>query len=381
MAPMKAIQIFRPGRHTDSGGHTLSFSAADLEAMAQVYDPAIHQAPLVVGHPRHDAPAYGWVAGLSYAEDGGTLDALPEQVDPQFGELVRAGRLKYVSASFYMPDAPQNPRPGAYYLRHVGFLGAQPPAIKGLRPAEFADDLSGVVTVEFSEPWAWRVIASLFRRLRERLIASDGPEVADTAIPEYDLQTLEDAAREEAEDSTAKELDMPPTNPSAAFAEREQALSLQAQDLAAQKAQLDAREAALAAQEAERRHAECAAFAESLVAQGRLLPRDQAPLAALLADLPDTPTASFAEGAEGLPRSPGAYLRDLLARAPVQIDYHERTAPDGTPATLAEFAAPDGYQIDPQYLPIHRRALALRAEHPTLTYDAALSAALKEPRP
>jgi len=39
--------------------------------------------------------------------------------------------------------------PGVYYLRHVGFLGAQPPAVKGLRPIELAEGEPGVI--HFSE--------------------------------------------------------------------------------------------------------------------------------------------------------------------------------------------------------------------------------------
>lgn len=31
-----------------------------------------------------------------------------------------------------------NPKPDTYHLRHVGLLGAEPPAVKGLRPVEFA---------------------------------------------------------------------------------------------------------------------------------------------------------------------------------------------------------------------------------------------------
>lgn len=73
---------------------------------------------------------------LAAGDDG--LNAEPHQVDPEFAEMVNAGRFKKISASFYTPDAPNNPVPGVYYLRHVGFLGAQPPAVKGLKQAEFA---------------------------------------------------------------------------------------------------------------------------------------------------------------------------------------------------------------------------------------------------
>ena len=125
---MNPIEIFRAGTHTDSHGATLSFSESDLAATARAYDPAVSEAPIVVGHPKADAPAYGWIKSLS--AEGGRLFATPDQVDPSFAEMVRAGRYKKLSASLYAPDSPANPSPGAWYLRHVGFLGAQPPAIR-----------------------------------------------------------------------------------------------------------------------------------------------------------------------------------------------------------------------------------------------------------
>ncbi|WP_275100141.1 hypothetical protein [Sedimenticola hydrogenitrophicus] len=75
----KPISIFRPGRHTAMSGAVLNFSEGDLAASANAYDPALHEAPLVVGHPTHDAPAYGWVSKLQYRE--GELEAEPHQVD------------------------------------------------------------------------------------------------------------------------------------------------------------------------------------------------------------------------------------------------------------------------------------------------------------
>lgn len=134
-------------------GQAFEFSESDLQATVAAYNPTLHEAPLVVGHPRHDLPAYGWVHSLAYSEGG--LDATPAQVNTDFADMVAAGAFKKISASFYAPDAPQNPVPGIYYLRHVGFLGAQPPAVKGLRQPSFADDEVGVLTfseTQFSTP-------------------------------------------------------------------------------------------------------------------------------------------------------------------------------------------------------------------------------------
>ncbi|STD22410.1 Uncharacterised protein [Enterobacter asburiae] len=75
----------------------------------------------------------------SLSLNGGDLLAEPDQLDPQFAELVGNGRFKKVSASFYLPDSPNNPKPGTLYLRHVGFLGAQPPSIKGLKQVSFGE--------------------------------------------------------------------------------------------------------------------------------------------------------------------------------------------------------------------------------------------------
>ena len=36
---LPAFEIFRAGTHTDMGGRTLSFTAADIAAMAAAYDP------------------------------------------------------------------------------------------------------------------------------------------------------------------------------------------------------------------------------------------------------------------------------------------------------------------------------------------------------
>ncbi|MCK7581846.1 MAG: peptidase [Chromatiales bacterium] len=286
------FDIFRVGTHTAMSGVTLAFSEADLDAMAAAYDPAVHEAPLVVGHPKDNAPAYGWVRAL--ARDGDRLQARPTQLDADFAELVRAGRFKKVSASFYAPDAPANPVPGAYYLRHVGFLGAQPPAVKGLREVPFADSEHGVVTLEFGE-WSGRESAGLWRRLREFFISQFGLEQADQVIPSWSVETLEDEARApapapETPQPAYSEADMPdptptPTPDPAALAE-----------IAARQAELDAREARLAQQEVAARRRTLTEFAERLITEGRVLPKDKAGLVAFMAALPADATLEFGEG-------------------------------------------------------------------------------------
>lgn len=67
---MKIIEIFRTGRQTASSGEALSFTEADLKASASAYDPTLHEAPIVVGHPRGNSPAYGWIKSISFLPAG-----------------------------------------------------------------------------------------------------------------------------------------------------------------------------------------------------------------------------------------------------------------------------------------------------------------------
>lgn len=130
------IEIFRAGTHVDNAGNTRVFSVADVQSMAAVYNPQRHEAPMVLGHPEHDLPAQGWVKGLQATADGRLL-MQASKVDPEFAQSVQSGRYKKRSASFYPPSAQGNPAPGQWYLRHVGWLGAQPPAVKGLSDVQF----------------------------------------------------------------------------------------------------------------------------------------------------------------------------------------------------------------------------------------------------
>jgi hypothetical protein len=125
---MKWFAIFKTGKHTDSSGNTREWTEEDLDKIVNSYDPSKHEAPIVIGHPKTNAPAFGWIEKLKRVGD--TLYALPKQLAQEFVEMVNRGLFKKRSISLY-PDGT---------LRHVGFLGATPPAVKGLPDVEFNDD-------------------------------------------------------------------------------------------------------------------------------------------------------------------------------------------------------------------------------------------------
>lgn len=367
MPDPKPLQIFRPGRHVAMSGAAIEFSAADLAATAAAYDPAKHEAPIVVGHPRTDAPAYGWVEKLSA---GAGLEAVPHQVDPAFAEMVAAGRFKKISASFFTPGAAANPVPGVYYLRHVGFLGAQPPAVKGLRTPEFAEGGEGVV--EFGD-WGDQQNASLWRRLRDFIIAQFGLEKADSVVPDYAIGTLEDAARRESATDAAAGVpaafSASPTQETVTVTPEEKA-ALEAENarLKQQVADAAARDKAAAAQT---RHAAHAAFADALITAGTLLPAQREVCVATLDFVAGQESVvEFGEGDAKQPLVEG--IKKFLQGLPKQVEFGEVAGAGGETGAVT-FAAPPGHSVDANALDLHHRAQSHARAH-NLSYDAALAA-------
>jgi hypothetical protein len=369
------IHAFRAGRHTAMSGAVIEFSAQDLAASAAAYDPKVYPAPIVVGHPAIDAPAYGWVASLQ--SEGEDLYVHPDQVEAQFADLVSEGRYKRVSMSWFPPAHPRNPVPGVYYPKHLGFLGAAAPAVAGLKPVELSADDEGCVTVEFGELDGW-MLRNIFRRFREWLIESAGMETADRIIPDYSIESIElpDApqAMPAYSEPTQGESMTPEEKARLDALEAENArLKAEADVAAAKTAEFADREAALAAREAEARAGEVAEFADGLVKAGRVLPRDRDGLVAYLSG---ADAIEFAESDATVQKPAADWLRGFLSALPVQVDFAERGAPEGDGAAggAASFAAPDGYAVDPGAMDLHRRAVAYQTAHAGTDYLAAVKA-------
>jgi len=323
--PKYPIHIFRAGSHTAMQGQTISFGEADLAASAAAYDPAKHEAPIVVGHPAADAPAYGWVQSL--AVDGGDLTAMPRQVDPAFAEAVKVGRYKKVSASFYPPDSPHNPVPGVYYLRHVGFLGAQPPAVKGLAPVQFADDGGDCVSFEFGEEdvsGILRRMAGLFRGLRDYFVDKEGLDKADAIIPSWTMDWLQ----EDAAVAAAKTADIPAFQETNMDKDKKPVTPPPVQSGTTEDPRVAELERQLASFAEKSRRADAQTAVDKALADGRLTPGQAVGLVDFMASL-DTDTAvSFGEGDGAITATPSAFMTEFLARLPQQVSFGEVSKPD-----------------------------------------------------
>lgn len=291
------IEIFRAGRHTDDLGTVHNFSQADVAGMVSAYDPALREAPLTVGHPKDNLPAYGWVKGLAL-NAAGNLAMDTHQVAPQFAEMVGNKLFKKRSASFYPPGHASNPKPGNWYLRHVAFLGAQPPAIAGL--ADFSDS-HAEGAVNFSE----------------------GDEPAITATPATVLTTpatqpLINQEQLRMTQELKDQLDAAHLK----HAESNTLLVAALAETATAKAQL-----AQFAETAKRdRTAGFVSFADAQIKAGVLLPKDKEAAVAVLGTLADAQPVSFAEGGATKTVAPADWLKTFIStRAPV-VSFGEHAA-------------------------------------------------------
>ena len=105
----------------------IEITAADLMQMAEDYDPGLQEAPVTVEHYR-EGPAHGWVAALRVA--GEVLQARFHRLSGQLRQWLQSGAYRSRSIEMYKPFD----LTGRAYLGAVSFLGAAPPAVKGLSP-------------------------------------------------------------------------------------------------------------------------------------------------------------------------------------------------------------------------------------------------------
>ena len=388
------IEIFKAGDYGDRG----AWSPEDLDRLAASYNPRLQAAPVVLGHPADDAPAYGWVRGLRRA--GASLWAQLEKVDPAFEVLLRAGRFRQRSVALYTHFPPTN----GPYLRHLGFLGAAPPAVKALAPVRFVDCTA--VSFAFESHLSSIALNPVAPLSRSRICGTrDSTGSLEESMPET-KSTLENFFNHLraffAPDSPPSTVipTPPPAGEGSAFSDRLAFLEQRLDSLAAEKKTM---QASVADTDQARRREQVAHFVESLRRRGRFppvfdhwgVPAFLERLAAADAQLPsgsgdESPEASGDSSSAVSAEEPLAlhvWFQDFLTRLPAVIDFrefstshpHEARSPRPE-ARLVSFTEPQrGMTIDPASIELAERAEALAAEL-GITYAEALTQLREEHR-
>lgn len=202
------IEIFKAGDYGDKGNWTtekVDQVVANLEA-TNVQGKRLHTPMAVFGHPKHDDPAHGAVSALK--REGEVLLAQFDKTSDHLEKSVKDGRYPSRSAAFYLDPQGKGP-----VLRHVGFLGAIPPEVKGLAPIQFFDG-GEHVTIEFKEEQVSnqnpeetkRTIREAVKEFFAELIGKK-TEPAGAAFTEAQLKEGIDAAAQKLEAAFQEKLD------------------------------------------------------------------------------------------------------------------------------------------------------------------------------
>ena len=310
------IEIFRGGKQVDSQGRTHNGDEL-IKTAVEKYNTREHEAPNVVGHPADNGPAFGWVEGLrAVARDGiQVLEAKFKQVPADFEEMVKQGYYRKRSAAFY-PDGS---------LRHVGWLGAMPPAVKGLADVAFRE---GVEAIEFTEKFSNQ--GGFVMEITQFLEALKSWMGFTSAIQQQQPSQWPGQPAQQASQA----------NPADAGKSFSEADLKKAEEAAAAKAKAEAKaeaEAQFAEQQAETkkqaREASIKAEVKALVDGGKLAPAFSEQVTQILLAADNGQEMEFAEGQKG---SPADCLLATLKTAPMGQLFSEFATPGAAGAEFAE---------------------------------------------
>jgi len=402
------IQVFETGTHTDSAGHTRHWSREDLQSMVANHDTA-HPAPLVVGHPKTDDPRYGQVSAYRLDADG-KLWFKGGNIEPTFEEMVNNQQFPERSIAIDGDGA------GGYKVRHIGFLGAVPPALK-LTPMQYG--LPGTATYEYAGRFGADVrtpstLVRILGRLREFVIDKFDMETADQVLPHWEVDSLKAHAIElnagDGQSNTSPyfsqptgETTMPVTDDGRQKTEDSKAFTQADIDAAVEQATKDntTLQKQLDDERRTRLRGEYQAQIDQAITEGRLTPAQSEGLVEFMLVLPDGADAPFTfisrdgvyarqssgtiaatrgEGdkAEQVKQTPMQFFEGFISRLGRQLDLSTEqggtdTAPDET-STASFTLADDKAVIDAERLALHNKALAYQKQNPNTPYIAAVQA-------
>lgn len=365
------FEIFKTGNHTDSSGKNRNWTEEDLDKIVANYKPEDHEAPIVVGHPKHNSPAYGWIEALK--REGNKLFAKPKQLVDEFVDAVKQGRYKKRSISLY-PDLT---------LRHVGFLGGMPPAVKGLDDVEFSEE-QDPQTFEFEEyelsAWYFRNIGTLLRRIKNYLIEKEGAETAEDILPEYDLGSAAEAPRIfKKEENNFKEKineeEMTEEKFEQQLNEYKEKIDSLTGDLASTKEELQTEKDKNAQLVTGQRMKELRAFADSDEVKNKIKPAEKESVVQLMALADSSGELEFSENGETKKVSALDALKGLLKNQPDVVDMGETATKDKVDTKEVDVSEFADKNVDEERLEVHKRALKISREE-NISYQEAVDKAL-----
>ncbi len=361
--------VFESGERTDSKGRTRTFTNAELDSVIANHSDE-QPAPLVIGHPEHNDPAYGWTAGLKRV--GNMLYAKGKDIVAEFEQGVAKKMWPNRSVSLE-PDSK-----GGWKLRHIGFLGAKRPAVEGLGNINFSangDCYEFAMSTDQKHDTAGGLsaVARMLRRFRDWLIDEKDLETADNLLPDWEIEHINTAAdrirqsdadgenRFSSPDEPHEEINVDPNNDKQ-FSQADLDAAVQNAVNSEQQKHADRENKFLF----EARLRDAKELVTGLTNEGRLLPAQSTGLAEFMASLPDGDDSAFEFSAgddKKEQKTPAQFIRDFVGSLGKQINLGESHSEEPGSDSAADFQAPAGATVDPERAKLHKKALEYQATH------------------
>jgi len=122
------MEVFRAGKQTDAAGNSKEWTEKDLDKMVSSFEELGEDVPATIGHNTKNGPAMGWFKKVF--RKGDTLFAELGDIVEEFGVMLKKKMFKNRSIALR----------NDFSLRHIAFLGAEPPAVKGLKDFAFKEN-------------------------------------------------------------------------------------------------------------------------------------------------------------------------------------------------------------------------------------------------
>lgn len=349
-------EVFAVGTHTANDGTVVTVNEEHLDRIATVYNSqSAYEAPVVIGHPKIDAPAYGWVEKLK--AEGGKLYAKFRDVADEFADLVKAGRYKKKSIKLLGDQ-----------LIHVGFLGAVPPAVPGLKNAVFST--SDGKTFEFSCENGF-TLRRFMQSVRDFLIDKFDIETADRIVPTWEINSVNTEETPNFYSSpsggnmpTEKELQSQIdqlTSKLAASESKNHEFSTQIANLTQENATLKSSvtEMSTAIQSLQKsiQDKEFSEFVDGLIKEGKVLPAERDAALVCMSSLAGSGEVEFSGGVK---KSRLDVYKEQLSSRPAVVQFGHAATKDKATGTGAEAATEfSGMNVDPAQMEVHTKAVEL----------------------
>jgi hypothetical protein len=261
------IEVFRADPRASRG-----ITADILASIATEFDGNGDPVPICIGHPTSNAPGYGEVK--AFRAEGPSLFATLAGKFDKIVEGVKDGSILNRSMAFWPAGHSSNPKPGRIWPRHLGFLGASTPGIPNMPRLDKA--------LAFSAE-------------------DDNIETTGDPAP----AVIEDAAPTPVIHFQAPQEPDPMAEPTA-------------EEIAESRRQLEADQLAFAARQRETRATANAGIVDSLVAAGKVLPKDKDRVLFVFNALGDKDHEDKAfefDAGDGKKQSPAAALAEIFGGA------------------------------------------------------------------